>query len=783
MSKLSPHKAIQIKWYDRPGRMVIGSLVAIALVLLLFGGTPDSNAGSLTVETLATPKGQEGPVAPPVPADGSTLTIANCIRDPQGIPADQLSTAVVPATLWKWQYGIQPMHALHFNDTNEGWAVGDWGLIVHTTDGGQSWKRQESGVGNWLGGVQFVDADTGWAIGSAGTILHTADGGLTWGIQSSPVAVDLCGLSFVDSQRGWIGLPDGVLRTTDGGTNWIKVGSGVPAQVLDLQFLDENNGVLISNSGSPSGGHILRTTDGGITWVPTTCSRPGSVFSCEKHFQALHFPPPSPPARGGSERFGVAVGGWVNPQFYLTNDGGASWVQQETDITFAKPESVYFLDENNGWAVGSCDYLRTNDGGHTWTKLDDLCAGDIQFVTASTGFAAGKGNFGIRLSTDGGDTWSRPDCFDDARLYGVSFVNSSEGWAVGGKPYPWYPATEGRILHTADGGQTWEVQQEYNSCLMAVHFVSRLHGWAVGESGRILTTINGGGTWTAQTAGTNYTLYGVDFVDDSYGWIAGAESASGYGDGRVWRTTDGGTHWTQSGYFEAWSGDYGQYSIDFVDRNIGYVAGAEAGKGSVHKSNDGGQTWVEKPLGGDYPVLRGLNFISANEGWVVGDDGFIAHTTNGGDTWDLQASGTGKDLDAVSFLDSQRGYAVAADPATGNALLKTTDGGLTWVEETTGTYRWSRMRGVAFPDLYHVWVVGDYSLITAYTDPNMPPTPTPTLTPTPTSTPPPTNTPTVTPTPTATATPTPTGTPTSTPTSTATPACKLYLPLILKKTP
>jgi photosystem II stability/assembly factor-like uncharacterized protein len=768
-SRLSPHKAIQIKRYDRPSRMVIGSLIAIAAALVLFSGTPDSSAGSLSVETLtvpkttATPMGQESTVAPPVPTDGSTLTLAacpersrrDCVRDPQGISADQLSTAVVPATLWKWQYGIQSMHAVHFNDTNEGWAVGDWGLIVHTTDGGQSWDRQESGVGNWLGGVQFVDADTGWAIGSAGTILHTADGGLTWGIQNSPVAVDLHGLSFVDGQRGWIGLPDGVLRTTDGGANWVKVGSGISDQVLDIQFLDENNGVLISNSGSPSGGHILRTTDGGITWIPTACSRPGSIFPCEEHFRALHFP---------TRTFGVAVGGWVNPQFYLTNDGGASWVQQETDITFAEPESVHFLDENKGWAVGyyQCGYVRTTDGGRTWTKLDDLCAGDIQFVTANTGFAAGMGNFGIRLSTDGGDTWSRPDCFEDTRLYGVSFVNNSEGWVVGGKPYPWYPATEGNILHTADGGQTWEVQQEYNSCLMAVHFVSRLRGWAVGESGKILTTINGGDTWTAQTAGTNYILYGVDFVDDSYGWIAGADDPY-YGDGRVWRTTDGGAHWTQSGYFEGWD-NCGKYSIDFVDRSIGYVAGAEEGKGSVHKTTDGGQTWIEKPLGGDYPTLRGLNFISANEGWVVGDDGFIAHTTNGGDTWDLQASGTGGDLDAVSFLDSQRGYAVGSAPETGNVVLKTTDGGQTWVEETTGAYRWSGMRGIAFPDPYHAWVVGDNSLIIAYTDPNMPtatPTPTQTSTPLPTSTP------------TATATPTPT----------TTPACKLYLPLILKKTP
>jgi len=205
-------------------------------------------------------------------------------------------------------------------------------------------------------------------------------------------------------------------------------------------------------------------------------------------------------------------------------------------------------------------------------------------------------------------------------------------------------------------------------------------------------------------------------------------------------------------------------------------------------------------LGGDYPVLRGICFIDASEGWVVGDDGFIAHTIDGGDTWDLQASGTGEDLHAVSFLDSQRGYAVGGDIAGNQIVLKTTDGGLTWVEETTGP-TWGAVYDVAFPDLYHAWIVGDYGMIRAYTDPNIPPptlTPTPTSTSTPTPTATRTPTPTTTPTPTSTYTSTPTATPTSTPTWTPTPTrtstptvtptptptsiWRLYLPLILKKT-
>jgi len=60
---------------------------------------------------------------------------------------------------------------VHSVDVNTGWAVGEGGIIVHTTDGGAYWTTQTSGTTERLIGVHFVDANTGWAVGSNGTIL------------------------------------------------------------------------------------------------------------------------------------------------------------------------------------------------------------------------------------------------------------------------------------------------------------------------------------------------------------------------------------------------------------------------------------------------------------------------------------------------------------------------------------------------------------------------------------------------------------------------------------
>src|SRR5262245_61041127 len=83
---------------------------------------------------------------------------------------------------------------------------------------------------------------------------------------------------------------------------------------------------------------------------------------------------------------------------------------------------------------------------------------------------------------------------DDAPLYGVTFADASEGWAVG---------SEGVILHTIDGGATWDRQSSgTRATLRAVGFLTPYTGWAVGREdtpggsvGVVLMTRDGGLKW------------------------------------------------------------------------------------------------------------------------------------------------------------------------------------------------------------------------------------------------------------------------------------------------
>ncbi|HEY1786147.1 MAG TPA: YCF48-related protein, partial [Pirellulales bacterium] len=122
-----------------------------------------------------------------------------------------------------------------FVDAQQGWAVGDRGVIWHTADGGRHWELQTSGVDCPLTAVEFVDARHGWAAGgwtkpfshaTHGVWLETHDGGEHWRIDRSLMLPALRAIKFFDEQNGWAVarssalFPIGVFTTQDGGRSW-----------------------------------------------------------------------------------------------------------------------------------------------------------------------------------------------------------------------------------------------------------------------------------------------------------------------------------------------------------------------------------------------------------------------------------------------------------------------------------------------------------------------------------------------------------------------------------
>ena len=79
-----------------------------------------------------------------------------------------------------------------------------------------------------------------------------------------------------------------------------------------------------------------------------------------------------------------------------------------------------------------------------------------------------------------------------------------------------------------------------------------------------------------------------------------------------------------------------------------------------------------------YHHLHGLWARNAAQVWVVGDDGDILHSTDGGEHWQQQKSGTEAELISVYGSDSQLWIVGAA-----GTILHSTDDGEHWQPQTS----------------------------------------------------------------------------------------------------
>lgn len=121
-------------------------------------------------------------------------------------------------TSWTRQYGTDATEftSVSFSDSQNGWAVGFANLVLHTTDGGQTWIVQNVGAPplTAINGVTAVSPSTAWIAGWNGFVAQTKNRGQSWRQQSVPGAegVDFEDALFLDAQSGWVGGNIGIWK-------------------------------------------------------------------------------------------------------------------------------------------------------------------------------------------------------------------------------------------------------------------------------------------------------------------------------------------------------------------------------------------------------------------------------------------------------------------------------------------------------------------------------------------------------------------------------------------
>lgn len=85
-------------------------------------------------------------------------------------------------------------------------------------------------------------------------------------------------------------------------------------------------------------------------------------------------------------------------------------------------------------------------------------------------------------------------------------------------------------------------------------------------------------------------------------------------------------------------------------------------------------SWRAAKAGTDGDIVS-VHFTSSGKGWIAGDDGYLASTTDGGKTWTRYPLNTTENINEIYFRNDDNGYLVA-----GRKMFLTKDGGRNWQE-------------------------------------------------------------------------------------------------------
>lgn len=241
-----------------------------------------------------------------------------------------------------------------------------------------------------------------------------------------------------------------------------------------------------------------------------------------------------------------------------------------------------------------------------------------------------------------------------------------------------------------------------------IYFVNPDTGWVVNVDGYIYKTTDGGGSFATQLFQPATSFRCVGFADENKGW-AGNLGTGSWSPGTdtipLYQTIDGGNSWQPvtniSGPIPA-----GICGINVVNDSVVYAVGRVGGPGFIVKTSDGGTSWNSLPVPPDLFFLIDCHFFSSDTGLVVGSTGtsladeryLILYTTDGGISWTPTASSNTYNGHGwkINFTSRDVGYvSIETSSSIPVPVLKTTDGGLTWVEKIWHNSLWFQ-QGIGF---------------------------------------------------------------------------------------
>ncbi len=310
----------------------------------------------------------------------------------------------------------------------------------------------------------------------------------------------------------------------------------------------------------------------------------------------------------------------------------ASWRRLPSAPTIAgKQDDVYFINPRVGWSVnGQGQMFHTDDGGDTWARLINQRGTyfrAVTFLDENRGFVSNIGpgyypgvtdTVPLYSTTNGGATLTPVTAINGEAPVGICNFNQLDAQhiiatgRVGGPSF---------FLRTDDGGATWESTDisEHIAMLVDAHFINPMEGWVTGASSTgatsrcvILHTADGGASWETafRSTATGEMCWKLSFPSARVGYAA--MLTFGMTPSSFIKTTDGGRTWTEMPFVP---GPYAALGVGFITEDIGWIGGEASGR-PAYRTTDGGATW--EPAMGLGPYINRFRFVGDRTGYAIG---------------------------------------------------------------------------------------------------------------------------------------------------------------------
>jgi hypothetical protein len=522
-----------------------------------------------------------------------------------------------------------------------GWGPSWGGVGVYKTDtAGGSWtlcapisstRCTKVLVHPWDPAVVYVAGNGGFH--------KTTDGGATWtNLRTDHVSDAL--LDPSDPSRLFVGVwNQGVYRSTDAGATWTQLSTGIPTGSAAnwIKLAQGHNGTngtnfLLAKMGTDSG-DVYRSSDGGNNWTllasgvqPASYNEWTNVIAVDpnNHNRILAGGVGVSRSTNGSSFAGVggthsdhhsivyspedsnvvymATDGGV----YKSLDGGATWALKSTQLVATQLYSIGISqsaafrvggatqDQGIIQTTGSADWVDTgagNEGG--FFVVDPNNEQNIYVTPWSTN---------LRRSTNGGSSWTTITtglAGTTPSHLAVRPGDSNRLLCVGGS----------QVFRSTDQGSNWSSAATLagGATRVAISDANPSICYAATSNGRVYRSTNSGSAWSEPYAAADQPPYGViaaiavSFTDPNRLFVGYA----GFGVAHVWRSTDGGAHWTNaSGSGAATLPDIpvNALVVHHLNGDVVYAA-TDIG---LFRTQDGGATWQTFNDGAPRAFFSGL---------------------------------------------------------------------------------------------------------------------------------------------------------------------------------